>query len=269
MALRTRQIALLRPEEIIAEQRQCPLIYWPMGPIEWHGPHLPVGTDPLNAAYVAEQAAERTGGLVWPTAWWGTERERGPKLLADLGLPTDAYVVGMDFPANSLPSGYVPEEIFAILVRAQLDVFIHLGFKIVVLLSGHAATNQLEVLHRLAAEYNGSRSLKVLVEIPFIRGADGIMRVGHASRVETAVMQALHPESVKLEALPPLPQPLNNADWAVIDYATFAGDPTPDLTVHAEDDPRIANAAAGLENIHLALENIVQHVEAALGKNMA
>ena len=76
MVIRDRRIEWLRPAEIIAEMTQRPLVYLPVGPLEWHGPHLPIGTDPLDAQAVARRVAARTGGLVMPTFFCGTERLR-------------------------------------------------------------------------------------------------------------------------------------------------------------------------------------------------
>ncbi len=258
--MRTRRIQYLRPEEILAEIQRRPLIYWPIGPIEWHGPHLPVGTDAINAENAAERAAELTGGLVLPTFYWGTERERSPQVLQDLGLEKDAYIVGMDFPANSLVSGYAGEEFFALLVREQLRILVHMGFRQIVLVTGHGATNQIEVLNRLALEFSSCREVKVLVELPFVRDADGVLRVGHASRIETSLMQDQQPDAVKIENLPPRSAALRNIDWAIVDYATFLGQPMPDRTVRPDDDPRDASSAEGRRILQQVVEQIVRDV---------
>jgi creatinine amidohydrolase len=264
--LKTQQIAYLRPEQILQEMQRCPAVYLPIGPLEWHGPHLPLGVDPLNAENAALQSAAQTGGLVFPTIFWGTERERPPEMLDWLGLDRQSYVVGMDFPANSLPSLYCSEEIFALLVREQLNLASKLGFRLIIVITGHAATNQIDVLERLAAEFNGSKQVRVLVVLPFVTNTKGIMEVGHASRIETSVMQALHPQTVRLENLPQLPEPLRNADWAVVDYDTFLGDPTPERTIHAHDDPRRADPEHGFQTIQLAVEQIVAQVNRELEK---
>ncbi len=78
-------------------------------------------------------------------------------------------------------------------------------------------------------------------------------------------MLALQPEAVRLENLPTLPEPLKNADWAIIDYLTFPGQPTADRTVHAEDDPRRATAAEGQTNMQRAAAHIAAAVRDALG----
>lgn len=261
--MRTRLIQHLRPDEILPEIARTPVAYLPLGLLEWHGPHLPLGVDSFNAEAVAQLAAESAGGLVMPTLYFGTERERPPDMLDNFGLPQDEWVIGMDFPANSLPSMYAQEEYFALMVREHLRMIARMGFKIIVLVSGHGATNQLDVLERLANEFNATAGVTVLVALAFTRNEQGIMAVGHASRVETAVMLALQPETVKLDNLPALPEPLRNADWAIVDYFTFPGNPTPERTVHAEDDPRRATAAEGQQNMERAAAHIVAAVRQA------
>jgi len=262
----TQKIAFLRPEQILQAIQRCPVAYLPIGPLEWHGPHLPLGVDPLNAENAALQAAGCTGGLVFPTMYWGTERERQPDMLNWLGLDPQSYVVGMDFPANSLPSLYCSEEVFALLVREQLRLTVRMGFSLVVLVTGHAATNQIEVLQRLATEFSGGSPARVITVLPFVTNSSGVVEVGHASRTETAVMQALYPETVRLENLPALPEPLRNADWAVVDYKTFLGHPTPDRTLHEHDDPRIAETEQGRLTIVMAVEQIVTRVKEELAR---
>jgi creatinine amidohydrolase len=259
-----RQIARLRPEQVIEEMQRCPVVYLPLGPLEWHGPHLPLGVDALNAENAALLAAERTGGLVLPTLYWGTERERDPQMLDWLGLDPRSYVVGMDFPANSLSSMYCSEEILALLVREQLRLAVRVGFRLVVLVTGHGATNQIEVLRRLAVEFSAESPARVILVLPFVTNPAGIMEVGHASLIETAVMQALDPDTVWLENLPALPEPLRNADWAVVDYLTFMGEPTPERTIHAHDDPRRASPEQGRTIIAEAVDQIVKQVQEAL-----
>lgn len=262
--MQSRLISHLRPDQILAEIESCPVVYLPLGPIEWHGPHLPVGTDGLNAENAARLAAEATGGLVLPTFFWGTERERSPEVLDWLGFPPDEWIVGMDFPANSLPSLYASEEVFALLVREQIRLALKWGFELVVVISGHGADNHLEVLRRLAAEFNATSPTRVLVFLPFVTNTEGIMEVGHASRIETALMLALHPELVDLQALPPANEKMRNVDWAVVDFETFSGQPMPDRTVHAGDDPRLATAEDGQKTVELAAAQIILQVKEAI-----
>ena len=247
--MQTRQLQYLRPAEVLAELATAPVAYLPLGLLEWHGPHLPLGVDAFNAEAVALQVAEQTGGLVLPTVYFGTERERDPQTLAHLGFSDDPWIVGMDFPANALPSMYASEELFALMLREHLRLTAAMGFKIAVLISGHGATNQLETMHRIATDVSATTDLQVIAALAFTANEAGVLAVGHASRIETAIMLALQPDIVKLDQLPALPERLKNTDWAIVDYLTFAGQPMPDHTVHDEDDPRHATAAEGLETM--------------------
>jgi len=70
--MHTRRIQYLCPDEVLAEMKLAPVAYQPCGLLEWHGPHLPLGVDSLNAEHVALMAAERSGGLVMPPFYFGT-----------------------------------------------------------------------------------------------------------------------------------------------------------------------------------------------------
>ena len=49
----------------------APPVLLPVGALEQHGPHLPLGTDALLATSVAADAARRVGGLVAPALAYG------------------------------------------------------------------------------------------------------------------------------------------------------------------------------------------------------
>jgi creatinine amidohydrolase len=52
-------------------KKDQPPIFLPVGALEQHGPHLPLGTDGLLSAAVAASTAELIGGLVAPTLSYG------------------------------------------------------------------------------------------------------------------------------------------------------------------------------------------------------
>jgi len=235
--MRTVRFELLRPDEIIAERARFPVVYQPIGPLEWHGPHMPFGMDPLHAEAVARRVAEAAGGVVMPTLFWGTERERTPEMLNNIGFPEDQWIVGMDFPANSMKSLYTPEDIFGLVVRARLDLLVQQQYRLIVVINGHGAANHLMTLERLAAEFTGLTPSRVLFLTAFI--PDGrYSGIGHADALETSLMMAMYPDAVDLQKLPPLPEPLRNVDWGIGDGPTFAGSPNAERTLSQEADPR-------------------------------
>jgi creatinine amidohydrolase len=263
--MRTVCFALLRPAEIVAERERVPVVYQPVGPLEWHGPHLPLGTDPLHAEAVACRVAEAAGGVVMPTLFWGTERERPLKMLRDVGFEGHEWIVGMDYPLNTVQSLYSPEDIFGVVLRARLDLLVRQEYRLIVVINGHGADNHIAVLDRLAAEYTAAGPARVQHIIAFVPDPDGKYRIGHADAVETALMMALHPASVDLETLPPPPEPLRNVEWAIVDGPTFDGQPTADHTVAPENDPRLnASADIGESVLAYSAEWIAGQIRGAL-----
>ena len=258
-----RRFERLRPAEIVAEMAQRPLIFFPLGPLEWHGPHLPLGTDPLVAYAVAQRVAGEVGGLVLPPFYCGAERERSPQQLKYMGFGGDEWIIGMDFPANVLKSLYFREEYLALLVREVLELLVRQGYRLIVIVNGHGAANHLNLLERLAAEFTAESPARVLHVTAWKSSDEEAGDSGHASGSETSHMMALYPELVDLSQLPPLPEPLRNIDWAVVDAATFDGDPAPDFT--NRDDPRTsASAERGEREIGPAVAYISAKVTAAL-----
>jgi creatinine amidohydrolase len=263
--MRTVHYELLRPTEIVAERERCPVAYVPIGPLEWHSLHMPLGTDGLNATAVATRVAERAGGVVLPTFFWGTERERPQDMAADLGFEKDSYVVGMDFPANILPSLYCREEFLALLVRELLGLLIKQQYKLIVLVNGHGARNHLDTLQRLAIEFSATSPARVLLATAWPSKGDLDTFTGHADAGETSVMMALCPDSVDVKALPPTSEPLRSRDWAIVDADTFNGQPTSDHTLRPQYDPRLRSTAEkGQRILALSAEEVEGAVREAL-----
>jgi creatinine amidohydrolase len=252
----TRELRLqwLRPDEVAEERANCPLIYLPIGPLEWHGPHLPLGTDPLQAEHTALTLAEKLGGVVHPTLYLGTERERSPELLRDLGFSGEEWIVGMDFPANIERSYYYAEDAFAIMVRFTLEQLAAHGYRLIVIVNGHGATNQIQHLQRLAAEFSQRGPAKVLYTFDLDAQTDD--DAGHATLTETAAVLALNQDRVDLTHLPALETPLRNTDYAIVDAPTFGGQPEPDRTVRALADPRRATPELGEKHFAHTVERL-------------
>jgi len=237
---RTPLFAHARPDEVLAARDNPGVLWLPVGPLEWHGPHLPFGVDALNAEATAIGCASAMGGLVLPTLYCGTERERPSQMLADLGLDPQAYIEGMDFPNHSLKSGYFPEEEFALQVRGWIERAIAWQFPTLVIVNGHGALNHNATLERLVqAHRSDSSKINVLAFLALVAGSEGSLNIGHASADETSLMMLDYPTDVALDLLPPREQPLKSADFGIVDDLTFRGQPLPDHTLRPEDDPRL------------------------------
>ena len=62
------------PSEAVARREACSLAYLPVGSLEWHGSHMPFGTDYLTVTHLAEESARRFGGVVFPPVYYGDVR---------------------------------------------------------------------------------------------------------------------------------------------------------------------------------------------------
>ena len=193
----------LRPAQIIARRKACPLAYLPIGPIEWHGLHNPVGLDGLKAHGLCVRAAVRGGGLVFPVPWYGEHRESN---LAEANPPISAAIAHlMELPANSFAPGYMGGETVLEHAQLYLQLLMHifyqirsLGFAAIYVLVGHGPLKAYAVL--AGGLFERATGVKVGVSYGWelVRG----MGSDHAGRSETGTMMALAPELVDLSALP-------------------------------------------------------------------
>jgi len=151
----------------------------PVGSIERHGNHLPLGTDTMVVMYLAERLRERLDVLVLPPIWYGSCR----------GLK--------DFPGTfDIEPNVLYNYVLNVMVEAARN-----GIHMLVTLNGHGGNTEiLGVAAREAAFRTemhvillnwwsdlGIQAQKELFEAP-----------GHAGEDETSVMLAIAPDTVKM-----------------------------------------------------------------------
>ncbi len=213
----------MRPEQVqAAAARNAPVLI-PSGVIEYHGPHLPIGTDFLIVQSLVDAIEEKTDVVAAPPVMLG---------------PTGSWAGGpaegeFDFP---------PEPLFQF-VKAELRGLLDMGFRRIYVMQHHQGTDGLEGLcwRRAAAELaleDGRRAgagwgrapaaerpqvfgrVRVLAPQAFLEGEDARIPWGHGSLGETAYMLARFPRLCRMENLASAPR----ADWL-----QSAGDATPEM----------------------------------------
>jgi creatinine amidohydrolase len=191
MSNRIVRLELLRPNEIRTALAENSTVYMPLGTIEWHCLHLPVGLDGLTAQGVCERAATDHGGLVYPALFFGTGGGHG------------SYPWTVMMPEETHIRALIE---FALLRLHEFEV------KRVVLFTGHFAPEQLVMIHDIAASWNAKPSTLQVVA----RGINMVEGVSippdHAGVFETTVLSALWPDRVDLGELAPLGQTLPEKD---------------------------------------------------------
>lgn len=189
---------------------ECPVLYLTYGLCEPHGPQNAVGLDALKAHAVAVAAARTHGGIVAPPDYWHIHEIGGYARWGYRKIGEERTWL------TSLP----PWQHFKN-VLYQIRAADTLGFKAVILLTGHYGPNWLDLktLVELVQPAVGAR-LYALPDFeanePGFDGATG----DHAGKVETSLLWALEPECVDVSRLPP--PPATGTHFAMGDDASLA-----------------------------------------------
>lgn len=207
---------MLRPAQVVARRQACPVAYIPVGTIEWHGIHNPLGADTLQAEGLAILCAQKGGGLVFPSLYYGESRSESlmdavapdkEQIAQAMGLPPENFAPDRQpFSATQQVLNY---QNLLLHILAEVET---LGFQLGVLVVGHyplidhARAAVLLFNKRRYSRYHGMLSW-AMIDYLFI--ADRYEFAGdHAAGWETSHLMHLHPQTVDLSVLPPKGQKL-------------------------------------------------------------
>ncbi|HTT15841.1 MAG TPA: creatininase family protein [Thermoplasmata archaeon] len=197
---------LLELDSRTFEQRlgSNPLVILPVGALEAHGPHLPLGADQIQAERTAFELAERLDALVAPTVAYGSApaARRFPGTVSLSIQELEDHVAG---------------------VLGELG---RSGVRRLLVLSGHGERGHMAALREAGERAMRARSglrVVVLCDYEFVyelRGQDAPSSDGHAGLLETSRLLALAPETVgparpvvEYRHSPFVPGPASEADW--------------------------------------------------------
>ena len=175
-------------------------VFLPVGALEQHGPHLPLGTDAMLATGIAAGAAAAVGGIVAPALSYGYKSQPkcggGQHFCGTTSLDA-ATLIGQ--------------------VRDTIREFVRHGVERLVLVNGHYE-NQWFLIEGidLALRECGAPHLSVMrleywdfcteqtLAAIFPQGFPGFA-LEHAAVIETSLMLHLYPELVRIELIPDEP----------------------------------------------------------------
>lgn len=179
------------------QQNNAP-VFLPVGATEQHGPHLPLGTDEILAAAVAQSAASLVDGIVAPSLAYGYKSQ--PK------CGGGNHFIG----TTSLDAATLAAE-----VRDVIREFVRHGVKRLIVLSGHYENQWflIEGIDLAMRELGPTPPLTIMrMEYwDFFTPAtlnrvfpDGFpsFALEHAAVLETSMMLHYHPELVRLDLIP-------------------------------------------------------------------
>lgn len=174
---------LLMPREIEAAMQRNPLLYQPLGTIEWHGLHNVVGLDSLKAHALCVEAARRSGGLVAPPIYGG---------IGGLDEP-HTFVYDAEDETHSM---YLRPWLEKTCMEAARN-----GFKAVILLTGHYGAAQQIVVRETAVRMTRRLGIPVYGTPEYFLAHDLAYYGDHAAWGETSLMMHLAPDLVDLSRL--------------------------------------------------------------------
>jgi len=178
------QVECLRPREIFERVRQSPVAWIPLGALEWHGWHAPIGLDGHTAHRICLKSSEVAGGVVFPP-----------------------FFSGMTGSIASHPWTILErdEKVLEGWLETQLLRLEELGVKSTVIVSGHFALYQVESLRKVMKWWESKPRVMILKAVTvadfpnlknfIVSGPD------HGGLFETSLMKELCPEMIDLEEL--------------------------------------------------------------------
>jgi creatinine amidohydrolase len=175
---------LTAPDFIRAVQEAQSTCLIPLGVLEKHGPHLPLGTDMIDIREIALRAAKKEYAIVFPEYYFGQihEAKHQPGTLA-----------------------YSSELIWNVLDETCKELARN-GLKKIILVNGHGGNNNF-LRYFCQSQLESAKDYAVILFTPetpaeLVKELEGMRKTttgGHADKVETSMMLAHRSDLVKLE----------------------------------------------------------------------
>lgn len=233
----------MKPQDMVARRDACAVAYLPIGILEWHSLHLPLGTDALTVEGMCRACARKLGGVVFPALYWGDDRNILAETVFD---PAVSAWLPEGYPdqTKAISEAYgIPTERFrqdgeryrrmegmklwrGMVVRIFFEIET-LGFRTIFALAGHGPLEK--PLIEAAGEYRAEGGAAEIFTISgmceaAVAGAGPLPlhwpergEPEHAAKYETSLIQYLNPELVDMGRLP--------EDLSVGCIGSLGGDP--------------------------------------------
>ena len=218
----------------------------PLGSLEFHGPHNPLGADSIIISGVAEQVAARTGGLLFPTIMFTQCPAHTAHFRGTLSVRPEVMTM-----------------YFADVLRSIL----HLGFRRIFVLNGHdgnigpgrgavaqVADEDKEAVLLFASwwEFLPGDLMKSLGLFQQTNGGHG-----HGGPLETSAVAAFRPDLIHLEQAKDLPEPPELAGGAAYFLQKSVAANWPGYSGHVSE----SSAAKGKRLAAISEDEIVKLID--------
>ena len=183
----------LLPSTFKQRMKQHPIAYLPLGTLEWHGEHLPLGADSIQSEALMIEAAKRFGGIVMPPLFLGPDRRQDNE--------DGTYLIGMDYakstsPHQQLPGScyWVSYDFFKQLLAVTLEQLKRAGFT-TVFADGHGPSRR--AWNEMIPQFEKQFGLRLIGIGDELKERWGYMN-DHAALNETSITKYVRPDLVDL-----------------------------------------------------------------------
>ena len=242
----THEYIYLKPQEFQKELHRCPVAYLPLGTLEWHGKHLPLGADGIQSHYLFEQIAQRVGGIICPMLFLGPDQRSIVDGREYYGMDNGNYDPDpMQWypPQKFAGSAYwIEESGFQILLDAVVKQLARAGFRMIVAHGHGPSTHFFQDRAEFYRLHHGVKCISC-----WQLEGDLSFQSDHGAMNETSILMAIHRELVSMDRLE------QNLDiW-------------PD-GIGGKDPRLFANVQVGNEMIAKTIEKMVEIINRELGQ---
>jgi len=223
-----------------------PLAILPLGSLEFHGPHNPVGSDSIIISGVAERVAARTGGLLFPTIMF---------------TQCPAHTAHFRGTVSIRP------EVMTMYFADVLRNILHLGFRRIFVLNGHdgnigpgrgaiaQVADESKEAALLFASWWEFLPGELMKSLGLFQQANG--GHGHGGPLETSAVAAFRPDLVHLEQAKDLPEPPDLAGGAPYFLQKSVASNWPGYSGHVSE----SSAVKGKRLVGISEDAIVRLIE--------
>ncbi|QHS16636.1 creatininase family protein [haloarchaeon 3A1-DGR] len=233
----------------------------PVGSTEQHGPHAPLGTDALNAASVATEAADR-----YDTAdrYDAAESRRGDVLV------TPTIPVGIAEEHRAFDGTlWVSPDAFRAYVRETAASLVHHGIDRVVFANGHGGN--IDALAEVARRFSRDPDHDgyAVAFTWFDAVGEHASEMGHGGPLETALLRATHPDLVREDRIEAAAAGAADrwGEWVAGVNLAHDSDAFTDNGVIG--DPREGDRERGERLLDLASDSLVDLLAAVVDRDLA
>lgn len=187
----------MKPNEFLEAIEKCPVAYLPLGTIEWHGYHMPLGADGIQSQGLFERVANNIGGIVLPKLFLGPDKQY---------LIDGKIYYGMDMCNERRIRPYTPQQLIGSAYWMNEEQFDQMLYQIasnvsragIKVLVGHGHGPSIKRFQSLKERAKADFDLILLCAYDFIEDPLLGFQNDHAAANETSITWALRPDLVDM-----------------------------------------------------------------------